>query len=105
MPIQRRPSPLAIYQAGPPQALPQLSRILYNCARVLSAKAVAMPISAASHIQKMAPGPPRINAMATPIKLPQPIRAAREVHKAWNGEIPPPPRVPESLRIVKVWQK
>lgn len=63
-----------------------------------------MPISAASHIQKMAPGLPRIKAMATPIKLPQPIRAAGEVHKAWNGEMPPP-RVPESLRIVKVWHK
>ncbi|MNY76945.1 hypothetical protein D3C86_2166930 [compost metagenome] len=47
-----------------------------------------MPTSATAHIQKIAPGPPRVNATATPARLPVPTRDARLVHKAWNGVIP-----------------
>ncbi len=36
----------------------------------------------------MAPGPPAVSAIATPVKLPVPTRAAKLVHKAWNEEIP-----------------
>lgn len=36
-----------------------------------------MPTSATSHIQKIAPGPPRVNATATPAMLPVPTRLAR----------------------------
>ena len=37
----------------------------------------------------MAPGPPWVlSAIATPVELPVPTRAAKLVHKAWNEEIP-----------------
>ena len=48
-----------------------------------------MPTSATIHIQKMAPGPPRAIATATPARLPVPTREARLVHSAWNGVMPP----------------
>ena len=48
-----------------------------------------MPSRAISHIQKMAPGPPRVNATATPTMLPTPTREASEIENAWNDEIPP----------------
>ncbi|MNY67394.1 hypothetical protein D3C86_2049730 [compost metagenome] len=47
-----------------------------------------MPTRAITHIQKIAPGPPRVMATATPAMLPVPTRAASEVHRAWNEEIP-----------------
>ena len=47
-----------------------------------------MPTSATIHIQKIAPGPPRVSATATPAMLPVPTRLASEVQSAWNGEIP-----------------
>ena len=47
-----------------------------------------MPTSATIHIQKIAPGPPRVSATATPAMLPVPTRLARLVQSAWNGEMP-----------------
>ncbi|BEO64498.1 hypothetical protein SMQE31_00060 [Serratia marcescens] len=47
-----------------------------------------MPINATTHIQKMAPGPPAVRAMATPVRLPVPTRAASVVHSAWKEEMP-----------------
>lgn len=47
-----------------------------------------MPINATTHIQKMAPGPPAVRAMATPVRLPVPTRAASVVHNAWKEEMP-----------------
>jgi len=47
-----------------------------------------MPTSATTHIQKIAPGPPMIRAVATPTMLPTPTREARDVENAWKPEIP-----------------
>ena len=41
-------------------------RILYNCPKVDSMKALEAPNSAMTHIQKIAPGPPMAMAVATP---------------------------------------
>lgn len=46
---------------------------------------MAMPTSAIIHIQKIAPGPPRFSATATPAILPVPTREASEVQNAWDG--------------------
>ena len=56
--------------------------VLYTCASVDSTKADAEPTSAMSHIQKMAPGPPRASAVATPARLPVPTREAVAMQKA-----------------------
>ncbi len=59
-----------------------LERILNNCAKVDSTKAVDEPINAMSHIQKIEPGPPTAIAVATPARLPVPTRVATETAKA-----------------------
>ncbi len=48
-----------------------------------------MPNSAASHIQKSAPGPPATYAVATPTMLPVPIVAESAVHSAPKLETSP----------------
>ena len=55
---------------------------LNNCASVDYTKAVAEPISAITHIQNTAPGPPMAIAEATPAKLPVPTRVATLTAKA-----------------------
>ncbi len=45
-------------------------RILYNCPKVDSMKALEAPNSAMTHIQKIAPGPPIAMAVATPARFP-----------------------------------
>ena len=55
---------------------------LYNCARVDSIKALLEPNKATIHIQKTAPGPPMVMAVATPARFPVPIRLANETIKA-----------------------
>ncbi len=50
-----------------------------------------MPNSAASHIQKSAPGPPATTAVATPTMLPVPMVAERAVHKAPKLDTSPLP--------------
>ena len=47
---------------------------LYIWASVDSMKAEAEPMRAMSHIQNIAPGPPKARAVATPAKLPVPTR-------------------------------
>ena len=47
----------------------------YFCASRASAKMVDMPKMAENHIQKIAPGPPAVIAVATPATLPVPIWA------------------------------
>ncbi|MDY7023976.1 MAG: hypothetical protein SWJ54_21955 [Cyanobacteriota bacterium] len=47
-----------------------------------SKKLVAIPIKAVIHIQKMAPGPPKVIATATPPILPAPTRPATLKAKA-----------------------
>ena len=41
-----------------------------------------------SHIQKAAPGPPRMIAVATPAMLPVPTREAVAIISAWKEETP-----------------
>ena len=43
-----------------------------------------MPSHAVTHIQKTAPGPPMLMAVATPAILPVPTRLAKPVANAWN---------------------
>ena len=61
---------------------------MYFCASVDSTKAVDAPKNAMIHIQKMAPGPPRAMAVATPTMLPVPTRPDRATQKASNEEMP-----------------
>ena len=49
-----------------------------------STNAVADPMSAMTHIQKTAPGPPSAMAVATPARFPVPTRVATETAKAWK---------------------
>ena len=56
-------------------------RILYNCPKVDSMKALEAPNSAMTHIQKMAPGPPIAMAVAT-ARFPLPTRLAIEIANA-----------------------
>jgi len=53
-------------------------------------RAVAIPIEATTHIQKIDPGPPTVSAMATPAMFPVPTREASPTQNAWNDEIPSP---------------
>ena len=57
-------------------------RILYNCPKVDSMKALEAPSSAMTHIQKIAPGPPIAMAVATPARFPVPTRLAIEIANA-----------------------
>jgi len=52
------------------------------CASVDSISAVAMPIRATTHTQKIAPGPPSVIAIATPVMFPVPTREASAIVKA-----------------------
>lgn len=52
-----------------------------------------------THIQKIAPGPPRVMAVATPAMLPIPIVAAMEVIRAPKWETSPA-LLPSSLRLI-----
>ena len=78
--------------------LPFLSTSRYFTANIHSAYLVAIPKKAASHIQKSAPGPPALRAVATPTMLPVPTVAARAVHKALKLLTSPSP----SLSAVKI---
>ncbi|CAL9361236.1 hypothetical protein SUDANB37_00690 [Streptomyces sp. enrichment culture] len=65
-----------------------MSRTLYSWARTDSTNAEAPPTRAIIHIQKTAPGPPMVIAVATPAMLPVPIRAAAEMVNAPKGLTP-----------------
>ena len=47
-----------------------------------------MPRKPQTHIQKMAPGPPRQIAPATPTRFPVPTVAANAVQRAWKEDTP-----------------
>ena len=51
-------------------------------ASTASTKALAIPRNATSHIQKTAPAPPSLMAMATPAMFPVPTREAMPMAKA-----------------------
>ena len=53
---------------------------------VVSRKLVAMPMTANTHIQKMAPGPPTMMAMTGPVMLPTPMREPMLMQKTWNED-------------------
>ena len=73
----------------PPRVRPSLSVPLYITDSVPSWYFVHMPIRALTHIQKMAPGPPTVSAMATPAMLPRPTVAAMADARACTDEIWP----------------
>ena len=56
-----------------------------------SAYLVAIPKKAAIHIQKIAPGPPTLTAVATPTMLPVPTVAARATQSALKLDTSPSP--------------
>ena len=63
----------------------------YLTAKQPSAYLVAIPKKAAIHIQKIAPGPPALIAVATPTILPVPTVAASAVQSALKLSISPEP--------------
>lgn len=60
---------------------------MYSCARVDSTNAIDAPSRASTHIQNTDPGPPMVIAVATPARLPVPMRAANDTANAWNDEM------------------
>ena len=75
-------SPLATTHMGPPWGAPPASMLRYSMDKVTSVSLRAMPIRPTTHIQKIAPGPPRATAMATPPMLPSPTVADSAVDRA-----------------------
>ena len=53
---------------------------------MVSRKLVAIPMTAKTHIQNMAPGPPTIMAMIGPVMFPTPIREPMLMQKTWNED-------------------
>ena len=88
------PMPFSMMCIGPPWGLPMSSLPLYMMARTPSWYFVAMPTTALTHIQKMAPGPPMTRAIATPAMLPIPTVAPITEVRAWTEEICPAPESP-----------
>ena len=88
-PICRFGNPYCNVYIGPPMNFPFLPLILYFTDNILSANFVESPAKAASTIQRSAPGPPSIMAVATPTIFPVPIVAASSVVSEDSGEIPP----------------
>ena len=70
-----------------------MSTLRYFTASRPSENFVAMPNSAASHIQNIAPGPPATMAVATPTMFPVPMVADRAVHSAPKLVTSPSPPV------------
>ncbi len=70
---------------GPPSIVPSAVRTRYRTASSASLYLVAVPSTPVSHIQKTAPGPPRLTAVATPTMLPVPMVAANAVVSAAKG--------------------
>jgi hypothetical protein len=64
-----------------------------------SAYFTAIPKKDAKTIQKRAPGPPAAKAVATPMMLPVPKVAAREVQRAAKGETSPAPPSPRPMAL------
>ena len=69
-------------------------------------KLLADPMIAKIHIQKTAPGPPTMIALATPAMLPTPTRAPRPMQNASNDDtvwLCFPSLVPDSARRDVLW--
>ena len=67
---------------GPPEIDPSGKVSLYLCANVTSTNLVVIPKNAVIHIQKIAAGPPRNIASATPPILPVPTVQESAVESA-----------------------
>ncbi len=78
-----------IVYIGPPCIVPRLSGPRNWIASVQVKNLVAIPVSAQTHIQNTAPGPPVWIAMATPLMLPMPIVPAKALLRAWKCVIWP----------------
>ena len=63
-----------------------MPRTFQICANVDSTNADDPLISAITHIQNTAPGPPTAMAVATPAMLPVPTRLAVDTIMAWNDD-------------------
>lgn len=68
-----------MYSMGPDIHAPSFPLCLYRIPSSVSPYAVAIPMNADTHIQKIAPGPPASSAVATPAILPVPMVAASAV--------------------------
>ncbi len=77
-------SPLSNAYIGPPIIVPSSVFTLYLIASKPSEYLVAIPKTPVIQHQRTAPGPPSATAVATPIILPVPIVAAKDVAKAPN---------------------
>ena len=73
---------------GPPDTWPSRSR-RYMTAKVHSASLVDMPRKPATMSHRVAPGPPKEMATATPAMLPIPTVPDTAVVSAWNWLISP----------------
>lgn len=64
---------------------------------------VIIPTTADIHIQNIAPGPPAMSAVATPVMLPVPSVAARAVQNAWNWDMDCSSSVRLTFLLRKSW--
>ncbi|MPM99953.1 hypothetical protein SDC9_147148 [bioreactor metagenome] len=76
------PRPLSKAYIGPPIIEPVLSFTLYLIANKASPYFVAIPKRPVNQHQKIAPGPPKATAVATPTILPVPTVAASAVQRS-----------------------
>ena len=58
---------------------------------------MAAPSNATIHIQKTAPGPPNVIAVAMPAMLPMPMRPDRDIASAWNEDTPAEDFCPDNI--------
>ena len=89
IPILRHPNPRSRVYIGPPSMRPPSDFTLYFMASNASEYLVEMPNTPVSQHQNTAPGPPKATAVATPMMLPVPMVAAREVASAPNCDTSP----------------
>ena len=89
--FHRSPIPRVNMYITPPRQIPRSSFSRKCIARSISEYLVAIPVIAAIHIQKIAPGPPETSAADTPTTLPLPTHDERAVASAWKGLSSPSP--------------
>ena len=77
---------------------PSLFILRYFIARYPSAYLVARPNNANINIQNKLPAPPTTIAVDTPIILPVPRVADKDIHKAWNV-VTSPNSLPDGFSI------
>ena len=83
------PNPLRTYKAGPPTYVPSFVFSRNNIIKIISEYLIIIPMNAAIHIHTSAPGPPLINALATPTTLPIPMTEASDTNIDCNDDKSP----------------